>query len=66
MEKKKIPYESPRTELTPVELENPICSGSADITNPDTQTSGRIVDQEYNDAFSDEAFNNGSWNYEKN
>lgn len=49
MEKKKIPYESPRTELTQVELENPICSGSADITG---QTNGSTIkDQEVDNDF---------------
>lgn len=49
MKKKKI-YEQPETAVTRVELESPICSGSVDIQNPDSNL-GRIEEQKFNNDF---------------
>ncbi len=52
MEKKKKIYEQPKTTVTRVELESPICSGSSEIeaTSPGASTtSQKINDSFYND-----------------
>lgn len=47
---KKKTYSQPQSAVTRVELESPICSGSAVITNPDKDY-GRIEAQEVNSGF---------------
>lgn len=49
MKKKKI-YEQPETAVTRVELESPICSGSAQIENP-AGNNFEIEDQKINENF---------------
>lgn len=59
MERKKN-YEQPQSTVTRVELESPICSGSAVIQNPEGQN-GQIENQEVNTAFDFEADNSSEW-----
>lgn len=47
---KKKNYEQPQTAVTQVELESPICSGSAVIENP-SDTGFKIEDQQVNESF---------------
>lgn len=49
MKTKKV-YQQPETAVTRVELESPICSGSVDITNPNSDY-GRIEEQKFNNEF---------------
>lgn len=49
MKKKKI-YEQPESAVTRVELESPICGGSAQIENP-TGNNFEIEDQKINENF---------------
>ncbi len=44
-------YIAPDMEVTKVVLENPICSGSADIQNPNNEQTGQIQAQDVNNAF---------------
>lgn len=62
---KKKDYESPDIQVTKVELESSICSGSVDIQNPDT-TTGRIQEQTINNDFNSESFNTGGWTEQQN
>ena len=48
MKKKK--YETPSVSLSRIEVENSICSASAEVTNPD-KTSGRIEEHSINAGF---------------
>lgn len=48
--KKKKNYEQPETAVTRVELESPICGGSAQIENP-TGNNFEIEDQKINENF---------------
>lgn len=49
MERKKN-YEQPKSAVTRVELESPICSGSAVIENPGSE-GFKIEDQKVNESF---------------
>ncbi len=57
MKKKK--YETPSVSLSRIEVENSICSASAEITNPD-KNSGRIDEHSINDDFSGN-FSGSEW-----
>lgn len=58
MKKKK--YETPSVSLSRIEVENSICSASAEITNPDKENFGKIEDHSINSTFSAD-FSNDSW-----
>lgn len=55
MKKKK--YETPSVSLSRIEVENSICSASAQVTNPDN-ANGRIHEHSINDGFGGD-FSNG-------
>ena len=57
MKKKK--YETPSVSLSRIEVENSICSASAEVTNPD-KTSGRIEEHSINDGFGGD-FSGSEW-----
>ena len=57
MKKKK--YETPSVSLSRIEVENSICSASAEITKPD-KNSGRIDEHSINDDFSGN-FSGSEW-----
>lgn len=57
MKKKK--YETPYVSLSRIEVENSICSASAEIKNPD-ENSGRIDEHSINSGFSGD-FSTGGW-----
>ena len=57
MKKKK--YETPSVSLSRIEVENSICSASAEITNP-KEDSGRIDEHSINSGFGGD-FSSGSW-----
>lgn len=50
MNKKQI-YSTPSTTLTTVVMEGQICSGSAEVKNPEDKTIGRINDQNVDSDF---------------
>lgn len=56
---KRKKYESPLTEMARVQLEDAICAGSSEITNPD-KASGRIEEHEINSDFGGD-FSNENW-----
>ena len=56
---KRKKYESPLTEMARVQLEDGICAGSSEITNPD-KTSGRIDEHTINDNFGGD-FSKENW-----
>lgn len=61
MEKKKKIYEQPRTTVTRVELESPICSGSVAIEAQSPEGISTQA-QEVNSSFSgDNNFENDNW-----
>lgn len=57
MKKKK--YETPSVSLSRIEVENSICSASAEVTNPD-KTSGRIEEHSINADFGGD-FSGSEW-----
>lgn len=57
MKKKK--YETPSVSLSRIEVENSICSASAEVTNPD-KTSGRIEEHSINAGFGGD-FSGSEW-----
>lgn len=56
---KRKKYESPLTEMARVQLEDGICAGSSEITNPD-KTSGRIDEHTINKDFGGD-FSESGW-----
>ena len=59
MEMKKKKYETPYVSLSRIEVENSICSASAEITNPN-EDSGRIDEHKTNTDFSGN-FGDSAW-----
>ena len=59
MEMKKKKYETPSVSLSRIEVENSICSASAEVTNPD-KTSGRIEEHSINTGFGGD-FSESGW-----
>ena len=59
MEMKKKKYETPSVSLSRIEVENSICSASAEVTNPD-KTSGRIEEHSINAGFGGD-FSGSEW-----
>ena len=57
---KRKKYESPLTEMARVQLEDGICAGSSQITNPDN-ASGRIEEHSINTDFGGD-FSGSEWN----
>ena len=60
MEMKKKKYETPSVSLSRIEVENSICSASAEIKNPNEEL-GRIDDQGVNKDFSSDSFDESGW-----
>ena len=58
---KRKKYESPLTEMARVQLEDGICAGSSEITNPN-KDAGRIEEHKINDTF--EGNFSSSWDTE--
>ena len=56
---KRKKYESPLTEMARVQLEDGICAGSSEITNPDN-ASGRIEEHSINTGFGGD-FSESGW-----
>lgn len=56
---KRKKYESPLTEMARVQLEDGICAGSSQITNPDN-ASGRIEEHSINTGFGGD-FSGSEW-----
>lgn len=65
MDKKKKIYLAPDIAVNQVEIESSICGGSVDIQNP-TGNQGEIAEQSFNNNFSQDSFNNGSWDTSSN
>lgn len=57
---KRKKYESPLTEMARVQLEDGICAGSSEITNPTTETTVGIKEHEINGDFGGD-FSEGGW-----
>lgn len=62
MMKIKKDYESPSLSLRRIELESGFCGASAEVTNPDDATSGRIDEHSINTDFGSDF--SGSWDTE--
>ena len=59
MKIKKV-YESPSLSLRRIELESGFCGASAEVTNPDDATSGRIDEHSVNAGFGGD-FSESGW-----
>ena len=58
---KRKKYESPLTEMARVQLEDGICAGSSEITNPNEDKTGRIEEHKINTDFTGGDFSEGGW-----
>lgn len=56
---KRKKYESPLTEMARVQLEDAICAGSSEISNPN-KDAGRIEEHKINDTFGGD-FSGSEW-----